>query len=178
MRLVTYTFRGTTRTGAMLNDHDVIDLSRAETLRLTQAGDESPQGRAAFNVPPEMVAFLRAGDGAMESARAALRVAEAEIKRDRATAIASGLLFGTNEPGFRFEAPVPNPASVLAIGLNYKAHAAETSQELPQYPMVFSKVATCVIAPGAPIHRPAASEALDWEGELCFVIGKRAWQVK
>ena len=61
MRLVTYTFRGTTRTGAMLDDHDVVDLSRAETLRLTQAGDESPQGRAAFNVSPEMLAFLRAG---------------------------------------------------------------------------------------------------------------------
>jgi len=178
MRLVTYTFRGTTRTGAMHGDHDVVDLNRAEMLRLRQAGDELPEARAAFNVPPDMLALLRAGDGAMESARAALRVAEVEIKRDRTTAIASGLLFGTNEPGFRFEAPVPRPSSVLAIGLNYKAHAAETSQELPQYPMVFSKVASCVIAPGAPIHRPLASEALDWEGELCFVIGKRASQVK
>ena len=178
MRLVTYTFRGTTRTGAMLGENDVVDLNRAETLRLNQTGAESPEIRAAFNVPTDMLAFLRAGDAGVESARAALRVAEVEIKRDRAAAIASGLLFGTNEPGFRLEAPVPRPSSVLAIGLNYKAHAAETSQELPQYPMVFSKVATCIIASGAPIQRPAASEALDWEGELCFVIGKRAWQVK
>src|SRR5437762_4453435 len=155
MRLVTYTFRGTSRTGAMLDDNDVVDLNRAEALRLRQAGDQSPDVRAAFNVPPDMLSFLRGGEDAMEAARAALRLAEAEIKRDRTAAIASGLLFGTNEPGFRFEAPVPRPGSVLAIGLNYKAHAAETSQDLPQYPMVFSKVATCIIAPGAPVQRPA-----------------------
>ena len=49
MRLVTYTFRGTTRTGAMLDEHDVVDLNRAETFRLRQAGNESPEGRTPWS---------------------------------------------------------------------------------------------------------------------------------
>jgi len=168
MRLVTYSFRGTSRLGAMSGDGEVIDLNRAEALRPGQSGEA---GAA------DMLALLRGGDAAIEAAREALRVGEAEVRRDRQAAIAAGLVFTVAEPGFRFEAPVPRPGSVLAIGLNYKAHAAETSQDLPQYPMVFSKVASCIVGPGHPVLRPAASEALDWEGELCFVIGKRAWQV-
>src|SRR6266545_3199084 len=68
MRLVTYTFRGATRTGAMLGENEVVDLNRAETLRLRQAGDEAAETRAAFHVPSNMLAFLRAGDVAVESA--------------------------------------------------------------------------------------------------------------
>ena len=78
----------------------------------------------------------------------------------------------------RIEAPVPNPRKVLAIGLNYRDHAEESGQPIPQRPVVFAKMPTCITGPGSPIYIPRVSRAVDWEGELCFVVGKKARYVK
>jgi 2-keto-4-pentenoate hydratase/2-oxohepta-3-ene-1,7-dioic acid hydratase in catechol pathway len=69
-------------------------------------------------------------------------------------------------------APVPRPGKVLAIGLNYRDHAEESGQPIPQRPVVFTKATTCIVGPGEPIHIPRVSRAVDWEAELCFVIGR------
>ena len=69
-------------------------------------------------------------------------------------------------------APIPRPGKALAIGLNYRDHAEESGQQLPKYPIVFSKVSSCITGPSAPIQRPRASTSVDWEAELVFVIGK------
>ena len=74
-------------------------------------------------------------------------------------------------------APIPKPGKYLAISLNYADHIDETGREQPQYPTFFNKQSTCVIAPGAAIHRPKVSEKLDYEGELALVIGKRCRHV-
>jgi 2-keto-4-pentenoate hydratase/2-oxohepta-3-ene-1,7-dioic acid hydratase in catechol pathway len=74
--------------------------------------------------------------------------------------------------GLRLEAPVPRPGKILAVGLNYRAHAAETGREPPPVPVIFNKQTTSVIGPADAIHRPRASAALDYEGELGFVIGR------
>ena len=76
------------------------------------------------------------------------------------------------------EAPVPRPGKVLAIGLNYRDHAEESGQPIPQRPIVFAKANTCVVGPGHAIYMPRVSRAVDWEAELCFVIGKTARYVK
>jgi 2-keto-4-pentenoate hydratase/2-oxohepta-3-ene-1,7-dioic acid hydratase in catechol pathway len=76
--------------------------------------------------------------------------------------------------GARIDAPVPRPGKVLAIGLNYRDHAEESGQAIPQRPVVFAKMPTCITGPGQPIYVPRVSRAVDWEAELCFVIGKRA----
>lgn len=74
--------------------------------------------------------------------------------------------------GLRLEAPIPRPGKILAVGLNYRAHAAETGREPPAVPVLFNKQTTAVAGPFDPIHRPRASAALDYEGELGFVIGR------
>jgi 2-keto-4-pentenoate hydratase/2-oxohepta-3-ene-1,7-dioic acid hydratase in catechol pathway len=170
MRLVTYTFRGTTRLGAMVGDDDVVDLNRA--CALARGG-----AVADLLVPAEMLGFLRAGDEGMAAARAALAAAEDRTRTGRDAAIASGLVVSTDEPGFRLEAPVPRPGKILAVGVNYKDHSAETGIPIPKRPMIFSKVSSCANAHGAPIVRPKVSVFLDWEGELCFVIGRTARHV-
>ncbi len=162
MRLVTYTFRGTTRIGAMLGDADVVDLARSARVHQLAA------------VPDNMLALLDGADAAMAAARAALDAAAKSSSKSRDALAAAGVIFGTREPGFRFEAPVPRPPKVLAIGLNYRDHAAEAGAQLPKQPVVFTKVSTCIIGHGAPIHRPMVSSAVDWEGEFCFVMGRRA----
>ncbi len=77
-----------------------------------------------------------------------------------------------------FEAPVPRPGKVLAIGLNYRDHAEESGQEIPQRPVVFAKMPTCIVGHRHPVYIPRVSHAVDWEAELCFVIGRKARYVK
>src|SRR5438132_9796168 len=113
----------------------------------------------------------------MDAARAALAHLREHVRAQRDAATASGLLFRTDEPGFRLEAPVPRPGKVLAVGVNYKDHAEEAKIPLPERPIIFTKVSSCIVGTGAPIHRPRVSTKLDFEGELCVVIGKHARHV-
>ena len=65
------------------------------------------------------------------------------------------------------------PPLVFGIGLNYRAHAAETGKEAPSAPVVFAKAPTSVIGPDDPIILPAAGPAcVDYEVELAIVIGR------
>ena len=69
------------------------------------------------------------------------------------------------------------PRKYLAIALNYADHIAESGMEAPEVPMFFNKQVSCVVGPGADIHRPRVSERLDYEGELAIVIGRRCRHV-
>ncbi len=92
------------------------------------------------------------------------------------------------------EAPLPKPRRNLwCVGRNYRAHAKELEQtifrgdersngrdsRIDQWPIVFTKVPECVIAPGAPICLPgvAASEQIDYEAELAVVIGRKGTNI-
>jgi 2-keto-4-pentenoate hydratase/2-oxohepta-3-ene-1,7-dioic acid hydratase in catechol pathway len=112
-------------------------------------------------IPRAMLALLGGGDAMLDRARAAIGRAGARIPLADVT----------------LEAPIARPGKVLAIGLNYRDHAQESNQEIPKHPVVFAKASTCIAGPGAPVHRPRVSGALDWEGELCFVIGRKARHV-
>jgi 2-keto-4-pentenoate hydratase/2-oxohepta-3-ene-1,7-dioic acid hydratase in catechol pathway len=68
-------------------------------------------------------------------------------------------------------APVPEPGTVYAIGLNYARHVQETGGEIPKQPIVFVKVRGSVAAPGATIRCPEVVRRLDYEGELTIAIG-------
>ncbi len=70
------------------------------------------------------------------------------------------------------------PSKIVAIGLNYRAHAAEFNKPLPEEPMIFLKPSTSVIGPGDSIIYPShMSHRVDYEGELALVIGKKAKDV-
>ena len=74
--------------------------------------------------------------------------------------------------------PVGAPPAILAVGLNYRAHAEEGGREVPSTPVIFTKHHNCVIGPGDGIHIPrAAPDKVDYEGELAIVIGKRCRHV-
>ena len=75
-------------------------------------------------------------------------------------------------------APLARPPGIYAIGLNYRAHAAETGKELPTAPVVFAKSPTSVIGDGEAIRLPAAGPAcVDYEVELALVIGRECRDV-
>ena len=71
-------------------------------------------------------------------------------------------------------APIERPGKVMAIGLNYADHVAETGAQLPTQQIWFSKMGTSVHPPYAPIKLPRVSNAVDYEVELVFIIGTAA----
>lgn len=77
----------------------------------------------------------------------------------------------------RLAAPIARPAKFLAVGLNYADHVAESGQEIPEFPTVFAKMPSCVNGPYGDIVRPLASDRVDYEGELGFVIGRHCRHV-
>ena len=75
-------------------------------------------------------------------------------------------------------APVPRPGKVVAIGRNYRDHAAEEGVEPPSAPLVFAKWPSAVVGHGADIcWDPALTGQVDYEAELAVVIGQRARRV-
>jgi acylpyruvate hydrolase len=68
---------------------------------------------------------------------------------------------------------IPQPGKVICIGRNYAAHAAEGGAAVSDFPEVFYRGATSLVAHKAPIIRPECSSLLDFEGEFAFVVGKK-----
>jgi 2,4-diketo-3-deoxy-L-fuconate hydrolase len=70
--------------------------------------------------------------------------------------------------------PVARPGSVVGIGMNYAAHAAESGAEPPKIPVVFLKPSNTVTGPFDAAPLPPHSSKYDWEVELGIVIGREA----
>jgi 2-keto-4-pentenoate hydratase/2-oxohepta-3-ene-1,7-dioic acid hydratase in catechol pathway len=75
-------------------------------------------------------------------------------------------------------APVPHPGKVVAIGRNYREHAAEEGAEQPSAPLIFAKFASSVIGPDDDVRwDPALTGQVDYEAELAVIIGARTRRV-
>jgi acylpyruvate hydrolase len=66
---------------------------------------------------------------------------------------------------------VPRPSKVVCVGLNYAEHIREMGRELPAHPTLFAKFTEALIGPADDIVLPPESVQVDWEAELCVVIG-------
>lgn len=117
---------------------------------------------ATPSLPKEMCAFLEAGNDALAAAKKAAasgspRIALSDVK---------------------IEAPILRPPKILAVGLNYKDHIAESGMMTPEVPMIFNKQSTSATGPTDVIHIPRAAPAqIDYECELAVVIGRRCRHV-
>ena len=118
-------------------------------IGLLRGGQIVDLSKVAPSLPDDMLNFLEAGDAAMQEAakhiNAAAHFAAADVV---------------------IEAPMKRPPKILAIGLNYRAHAEESNMEIPKYPVLFTKQATSANGPYAPIHSPTETKMLDYEGEI------------
>jgi 2-keto-4-pentenoate hydratase/2-oxohepta-3-ene-1,7-dioic acid hydratase in catechol pathway len=113
------------------------------------------------SAPGDIPAILQLGEEARGALQQAARKSGASYALDEVTLLA----------------PIPKPGKFLCVGLNYLDHIEETGAKRPVRPTIFNKQSTCVIGPGAAIHKPRASEQLDYEGELAIVIGRRCRHV-
>lgn len=129
-------------------------------LGVVSGGEIADLAAAAPDLPRDLAALLATGPDALERARrAAARAPRIDLEE------------------VKLEAPITRPPEFLAIGLNYADHIAESGMERPKFPLFFNKQSSCVAGPYDPIHLPRVSAALDYEGELGFVIGRRCRHV-
>jgi 2-keto-4-pentenoate hydratase/2-oxohepta-3-ene-1,7-dioic acid hydratase in catechol pathway len=133
-------------------------FSEAGRTRIGRVENDRIVDLSATQLPQEMTALLTAGADALKQA-----------------ASAGGRDYALNE--VTLCAPVLRPPKILAIGLNYRDHIAETGLETPAFPMFFNKQSTSANGPYSPIHLPRVSDKLDYEGELGFIIGRRCRHV-
>lgn len=117
-------------------------------------------------MPASIMALLALGDAGMVGLRDAIGRA------------------GAGEPldHMRLRAPIRRPGKFMGIGLNYSSHVEEVRRKGHPIPDLsnqvwFNKQTTCIAGPYDPIHLPAISDQLDYEGELAMVIGRRCRHV-
>lgn len=67
---------------------------------------------------------------------------------------------------------VPRPGKIICLGVNYVDHAKEGGNQIGDYPSIFMRCATSLLAHGAPLQVPTISIKLDFEAELAVVIGR------
>jgi 2,4-diketo-3-deoxy-L-fuconate hydrolase len=153
------------RAGALLNDAHVVDLVEAfrSLGRPAPASDEEPLG------------WLDLDEGWLPAACALLGELAAEPATFKRLDHRGAVL---DVAQVRLVAPVPRPRKVLCIGLNYRDHAKETGKALPERPLLFSKLPTCVIGPNDSIVIPRITDQVDYEAELGVVIGRTGKHVR
>ncbi|MBF6568610.1 MAG: fumarylacetoacetate hydrolase family protein [Candidatus Binataceae bacterium] len=134
---------------------------------LRERGETLPEQMAAAVVPADIIGFLDGGERAIGAAKEAIAYAGKIGSRAAEESIAYP------EKTVKLLAPIPRPRKLLMVGLNYRDHAQESGNPLPEYPTFFMKGAVCVTNPGDPIEYPRVSKQLDYEAEMAFVIGKR-----
>ncbi len=167
---------GAKRLGALVREGpragDVVDLNRALAAMLALEDVGAPEAEADSLVPADPLAFLRGfarGRGPAEEALAF--VLDSLSRYDAPDLERAGIL--EERRRVRLCAPVPRPGKLLAVARNYAEHAAERgARERPVEPVLFVKASSSVIGPGEDVVLPAASEQVDYEGELAVVIGR------
>ena len=154
MKLITFSLKDNpniSRIGAVKNDK-IIDFYSS-------------------NLPNDMINFINLGDEGLKQASKIIDLSKTIYSYDE----------------INVKAPISVPNKILAVGLNYKKHIdeakevtehhSENVQLQEQFPNIFNKQNSSVNDPYGDVHRPNASDWLDYEGELGIIIGKECRHV-
>ncbi|MFL9877079.1 fumarylacetoacetate hydrolase family protein [Herbaspirillum rhizosphaerae] len=76
------------------------------------------------------------------------------------------------EAGLKLLPPLRRPTKIICVGLNFADHTKESNFKQPDYPTIFLRLNTSLIAHNQPMIRPTVSDSLDFEGEIAVVLGK------
>lgn len=110
------------------------------------------------SLPTSLHALIEAGDSALDRVASAIETASDTAK----------LPLSSVRPAL----PIKRPGKVICVGLNYAAHAREGGHDLPEYPSLFVRWPSSLVAAEAPVILPKVCDQLDYEAELTIVIGK------
>jgi 2-keto-4-pentenoate hydratase/2-oxohepta-3-ene-1,7-dioic acid hydratase in catechol pathway len=173
LKLITYTigtpFGTVDRLGA-LEGEEVIDLTSAYEAKLAAEGEPESEMLAALLVPPSLLALLRREERGMSAAREALQFAHEN----------ETLRFPLDEVKLR--APLPRPNSVrdfMVVEEHVKGtFGGEIAKEWYEIPVHYKGNPDSIIGPDEDVEWPSYTEKLDYELELCAIIGKREGRIR
>ncbi|XP_048585234.1 fumarylacetoacetate hydrolase domain-containing protein 2 [Nematostella vectensis] len=131
-------------------------------VELSDGGDVVDISTVDNSIPTDMRSFLEEGGEALEKARRAVESGKNVLQRSN----------------LKLKAPIYNPEKIICTGMNYADHCYEQNMPIPTEPVIFSKFASAIAAPGDPIPYGTETEELDFEVELAFVIGKTGKNIK
>jgi acylpyruvate hydrolase len=176
MKLVTFAYRGLQRVGVIEGER-IIDVNRAYAALLGQRGDSRAGAIADALVPADMIGILEVGERGLIAMREAVGYVRKGLgSGEQIEGLErQGVVFASSE--VMLKAPLPRPGKLILLGLNYRDHAAETGQKIPEVPTLFAKYHNSVIGPGAAILIPRTTEQIDYEAEFAFVFGRRGHQI-
>lgn len=171
MKLVMFQGYGGPRLGS-LEGEKVVDLNLAYEAMLTEAGDLRAQQKADAVVPPDSRAFLAGGDDSLDAAERARQWAS-----ERPSEQLRNLPVAWPAADVKLLPPILRPEKIICVAHNYHDFLRELGMEPHPEPRIFSKFANSVAAWDDPVIRPRMTEALGYEAELAFVIGRRCKNV-
>ncbi|MEJ5059378.1 MULTISPECIES: fumarylacetoacetate hydrolase family protein [unclassified Pseudomonas] len=131
--------------------------NNAPAIGLVVGNSVIPVADYLKSAPKTMIELISAWEEWRESLQQLTNSGAASIALDQVTLLA----------------PVPRPGKILGIGLNYADHVEESGMEMPADQLWFAKMPTSANGPYAPLDLPKVSEALDYEAEMVFIVGKR-----
>ena len=133
-----------------------LDVNGTPTLAVRKGDKYVNLSKAAPDLPNDMAALIAAnGLGKAEAAAGA-------AGDDAMIALADA----------KYLPVVENPSKIICCGLNYRDHAIETNNPIPEYPIIFFRMITSMAAHNAPMILPKAASDYDYEAELAVIIGK------
>ena len=168
MKLVMYQEKGDPRLGCLVGDQ-VIDLNLGYEAMLTATRVLRARARAELMIPPETIAFLEGGDESLQAARETIHWIGAGKKKGLSVRNIPVVL---PREQVKLLAPVLKPSKIICVAHNYHDFLKELGMKPHAEPRIFAKFANAVASYEDPIPRPAMTQALGYEAELAFVIGK------
>ncbi len=135
-------------------------------MRIGAPGAEKPVARVDDTTYVDLSDLVDDFDEAFFGSGGLARIAPVVAERTAAEQV-------TAFAGERIGAPIARPHQILCIGLNYRDHAAETGQAVPDEPILFTKSPNTLVGPNDDVRIPRGSTKPDWEIELGIVIGRR-----
>lgn len=164
----------TRRVGVLDGDGTLVDVTAGYAQVLAESGDPTPEETAAVTVPPDMGEFLTRGDRAMEAAREVRAAASELTARDDGDADRR-IEFEVEEVNLL--APMARPNSIRAFSVFEEHLQATFPHELPdvwyEMPIYWKGNPDTVVGPDEEVSFPAYAEQMDFEIEVCAVVGKR-----
>jgi 2-keto-4-pentenoate hydratase/2-oxohepta-3-ene-1,7-dioic acid hydratase in catechol pathway len=132
----------------------------------------TPHGPRAVLAVADGYIDLHATDPGLPTSVKTLLAASPAVRKAAADTASSPSAVKYAANAVKFLPPVPDPAKILCIGLNYRDHAIEGGRPIPTEPVMFGKFPNTLIAHGDAIKLPRMAEKVDYEAELVVVIGK------
>ncbi len=116
------------------------------------------------DIPQKLESFIAESEKTLDPIEQLLKNADSHIIKEVSKPLSQVSLLS----------PIPFPPKIICLGLNYFDHAAETKSDIPDEPIIFMKPHTAITGPNQAVIKPQFVKELDYEGELCIVVGKTA----